>query len=74
MDIFIISGSDDPVTNYSKDVGKLEAMYKKLGVKNVQTKIYDGLRHEILNEDRKEEVMADIVKFFKEDIEHKNVV
>lgn len=66
LGIFIISGSDDPVTNYSKDVGKLEAMYKKLGVKNVQTKIYQGLRHEILNEDSKEEVYKDIVNFFKE--------
>ena len=64
--IFIISGSDDPVTNYSKDVGKLEKMYKGLGVKNVKTKIYQGLRHEILNEDSKEEVYKDVVAFFKE--------
>ena len=74
LDIFIISGSDDPVTNYGKSVGILADMYKKLGVKNVQTKIYQGLRHEILNEDSKEEVYKDIVAFFKEDIEHKNVV
>ena len=74
LDIFIISGSDDPVTGYAKSVGKLQQMYTKLGVKNVQTKVYEGLRHEILNEDRREEVYADVVKFFKEDIEHKNVV
>ena len=66
LGIFVISGSDDPVTNYSKDTYKLFDMYKKLGVKNVQMKVYDGLRHEILNEDRKEEVYKDIVKFFKE--------
>ena len=66
INIFIISGSDDPVTTYGKSVGKLEQMYHKFGVKNVQTKIYQGLRHEILNEDRKEEVAADIAKFFKE--------
>ena len=74
LDIFIISGSNDPVTNYGASVAKLEKMYKGLGVKNVQTKIYEGLRHEILNEDNKEEVYSDIAKFFKEDIEHKNVV
>ena len=72
--IFIISGSDDPVTGYGTSVGKLQEMYTKLGVKNVQTKIYAGLRHEILNEDKKEEVYKDIVNFFKEDIEKKNVV
>ena len=66
LGIFIISGSDDPVTNYSKDVDKLYKMYTKLGVKNVQKKVYQGLRHEILNEDSKEEVYQDIVKFFKE--------
>ena len=74
LDIFIISGADDPVSNYGKSVGKLEKMYKGLGVKNVQTKIYQGMRHEILNEKDRELVYADIVKFFKEDIEHKNVV
>lgn len=74
LDIFIISGSEDPVTNYGKSVGKLEKMYKGLGVKNVQTKIYDGLRHEILNEKDHEEVYQDIVNFFKENIEKKNVV
>lgn len=66
QEILIISGSDDPVTNYSKDVGKLEKEYKGLGVKKVETHIYQGLRHEILNEDSREEVYKDIVKFFNE--------
>ena len=74
LDIFIISGSEDPVTGYAKSVGKLQQMYSKLGVKNVQTKVYQGLRHEILNEDSREEVYKDVVKFFKENIEKKNVV
>lgn len=74
LDIFIISGSEDPVTGYAKSVGKLQQMYLKLGVKNVQTKVYQGLRHEILNEDSREEVYKDVVRFFKENIEKKNVV
>lgn len=74
LDIFIISGSDDPVTNYGKSVGKLKEMYNKLGVKNVTTKIYKGKRHEILNDDGKEQVYEDVLKFFKADIENKNVV
>ena len=65
VNIFIISGAEDPVTTYSKAVGKLKEMYNKYGVKNVETKIYDGLRHEILNEDRKDEVCADVANFFK---------
>ena len=62
--IFIISGKDDPVTNYSKSVGILEKMYHKYGVKDVSTKIYVGMRHEILNEDDKEKVYQDILDFF----------
>ena len=62
--IFIISGKEDPVTNYSKSVGILEKMYHKYGVNDVTTKIYHGMRHEILNEDGKEEVYQDILEFF----------
>ena len=62
--IFIISGSEDPVTNYGKSVQELKNMYEKYGVNNVSTKIYEGYRHEILNEDIKETVYEDIVEFF----------
>lgn len=62
--IFIISGEEDPVTNYGKSVGILKEMYNKYGVSGVDTKIYEGMRHEILNEDRKLEVMEDIYNFF----------
>ena len=74
LDIFIISGEEDPVTNYGKSVGKLQQMYNKLGVKNVETKIYKGMRHEILNENNKQEVYEDIANFFLKDIEKKNIL
>ena len=63
--IFIISGIDDPVTNYSKSVGILEKMYHKYGVKDVSTKIYEGMRHEILNEKDCQIVYKDILEFFE---------
>ena len=49
-------------------------MYKDLNVKNVQTKVYEHMRHEILNEDNREEVYRDVVNFFKQDLEKKNVI
>jgi len=66
LDIFIISGDGDPVTNYSKSVRKLSKMYKRLGVKNVQGKVYPNARHEILNESEeiKKEAYKDIADFF----------
>jgi alpha-beta hydrolase superfamily lysophospholipase len=74
LDIFIISGKDDPVSNYAKDVEKLEKMYKKYKLINVQTKVYEGMRHEILNEVNREEVYKDVVAFFKHELDKKNVV
>ena len=64
VNIFIISGSEDPVTNYGKSVETLTNMYKKYGVNNVEGKVYEGYRHEILNEDIKEEVYKDVLEFF----------
>jgi len=66
IDILIVSGADDPVSSYGKAVKKLEKMYKGLGVRNVQTKIYDHARHEILNENLevREKVYKDIADFY----------
>ena len=38
---------------------------KKAGVKDVEKKIYEGYRHEILNEDIKEDVMNDILRWIE---------
>ena len=66
LPIFIISGSKDPVGKDGKLVVKLYDMYKELGVKNVQMKLYEGARHEILNELCKQEVYDDVVKFIQD--------
>jgi len=62
--IFLITGDEDPVTNYSKATDTLIKMYKDLGVKNVSSKVYPHARHEILFEDCKEEVYKDVLDFF----------
>ena len=62
--IFLITGSDDPVTNYGQCVDQLTAMYHDQGVQDVHGKIYRGLRHEILNEESWEEVAKDVGEFF----------
>ena len=64
QEIFLISGEEDPVTNYGKSVLINEKMYNKHGVKNVFTKVYKNARHEILNEDIYPEVQKDILDFF----------
>ncbi|NLB49018.1 MAG: alpha/beta hydrolase, partial [Erysipelotrichia bacterium] len=45
--ILISSGQDDPVGQYGKGVRWLKNTYEKLGVKNVELKLYPKMRHEI---------------------------
>lgn len=64
--IFVISGRDDPVGNFSKLVLKLTKLYDKLGLKHLKYKIYESARHELLNETNKQEVYQDILNFFED--------
>lgn len=63
LPIFIVSGSCDRVGGNGKLVKKLYRMYLDLGVKNVEMKLYEGGRHEILNELNRSEVYGDIAAF-----------
>ena len=65
LPIFIISGEEDPVTSYSTAVEDLKKRYNKLGIDKVSTKIYEHTRHEILNEKIRDEVIKDVIAFYK---------
>lgn len=57
MPMLIISGKDDPVGGYGKLVDKLYDFYKhKVGVERVEKVLYDGVRHELLNDVSKADV------------------
>nr|WP_237023577.1 prolyl oligopeptidase family serine peptidase [Mycoplasma mycoides] len=60
--ILLLTGSDDPVSHYSKDVIKLNNKLEKLGYDS-KLIIYKDSRHEILNELDKNLVIRDILKF-----------
>ena len=61
--MYLIAGEDDPVGNYGKGVKEVYDRLKATGHKNVQIKLYPGLRHEIHNEKTNAEVYADIADF-----------
>ncbi len=61
--ILIASGEEDPVGQNGKGVKWLEEKYKKLGVKNVELKLYPHMRHEIHNETDHQQVYDDFVNF-----------
>ena len=64
LPILLVSGSEDPVGNYGKGV---EQVYKLLKAQKLkpepQFKLYEGARHEILNDFCRDEVVRDILAF-----------
>lgn len=65
LPILIAVGSADPVSAFAKDAKKLYNFYEELGL-DVNLKIYEGARHELLNETNKTEVYGDVLDFIEE--------
>ena len=62
LPILLLSGADDPVGDYGKGVKIVETRLRKYG-KKVDSKLYQGARHEILNDFTYDDVCDDILKF-----------
>lgn len=66
--LYIISGSDDPVGDYSKGVRAVYEFYKQAGVKDVTLTLVEGGRHEILNETDRAKTYKLIAQWMKKRI------
>lgn len=60
LPVYFVSGADDPVGDCGKAVRKVYGQFKDCGMKDVSIKLYEGDRHEILNETDREQVYEDI--------------
>lgn len=65
LPINFIYGKDDPVGSYGKSIEKLYSIYQKNGIKNLTIKAYPEDRHELFNEDNKEEVEKDLINWIE---------
>lgn len=63
LPVLMMYGSDDPVGNYGKTIKDLFNIYTQNGMTNVEMKVYEGDRHEILNEDDKENVENELISW-----------
>lgn len=63
LPISLIAGDKDPVGNNGKSILKVYEMYKRIGVQNIDYTLYEGYRHEILNEVGKEVVYNDVLQW-----------
>ncbi|MGC9779935.1 MAG: alpha/beta hydrolase [Candidatus Heimdallarchaeota archaeon] len=68
LPIFMVSGSEDSVTNFTKYFMLLFNRYKKHGIKDLNYKIYQDARHETLNDFTRDEAISDIIKFLNDRI------
>ena len=65
LPVLLVSGSEDPVGAFGKGVREV---YDKLLLTehNAKMKLYEGARHEILNDHSRDEVVADLLAFIDE--------
>ena len=64
LPILLVSGHDDPVGDFGKGVELVCAKLQKAG-HPVTCRLYDGYRHEILNDASHDRVVADILDFLQ---------
>lgn len=63
LPILFISGTEDPVGNYGKDVESVYDIYDKAGVSDIEMMLYHDGRHEMLNEIEREGVFEDVYEW-----------
>jgi alpha-beta hydrolase superfamily lysophospholipase len=63
LPILLVSGTQDPLAGGGAAVRQVAQRYREAGVADVEVKLYEGARHEVLNETNRDEVTADIIAF-----------
>lgn len=65
LPVLLVSGAEDPVGDYGKGVEQAYKLYQDAGIEDLQMKLYEGDRHEILNELDREQVYQDLLDWFE---------
>ena len=69
LPVLFVVGSEDPVAGGAASVRALQAGYDEAGVKRVETRVYEGARHELLHEENREEVIDDLLGWMEARLE-----
>lgn len=65
LPVYMVSGTGDPVGGYGRGVRKAYDSLKEAGLENIELKLYEGGRHELMNETNRAEVMQGIYEWLK---------
>ncbi|MBR5259749.1 MAG: lysophospholipase [Eggerthellaceae bacterium] len=69
LPLLYIAGAEDPVGDFGKGVRAAAKLVEDAGVIDVTTIIYEGMRHEVLNERDKERVYAEVASWIRQRVE-----
>ena len=64
--LLFVSGAEDPVGDNGRGVRSAAELARRAGQRHVDMRIYEGMRHEIFNEDDGGRVMADVLSWVEE--------
>lgn len=65
LPLLLINGDQDPIGQYGKGIWKTAVLFQKSGMTNITVLVYEGGRHELLNDTCREEVFAFIGNWLK---------
>lgn len=71
LPLLFVSGAEDPVGDFGRGVRRAACLYLDAGGSDVSVRIYDGMRHEILNEGGRGRVFRDVATWLEEHGERK---
>jgi alpha-beta hydrolase superfamily lysophospholipase len=65
LPLLFIAGAEDPVGENGEGVRRAVAQYQQAGVEQITLKLYEGMRHEVLNEVDRKVVYKDIADWIR---------
>ncbi|TFG80105.1 MAG: alpha/beta fold hydrolase [Spirochaetales bacterium] len=65
LPVLLFTGSDDPLGGSSGGMMALHEKYRSLGIRDLTVRLYEGARHETLNEINRGDVTADLLAWLE---------
>lgn len=72
MPVLFVAGEMDPVTGGKKGLESSAGLLHDAGYQDIETRVFKGLRHEILNEKEKAQVYSEILSWIQRKILNEN--
>ncbi len=66
LPVYVMGGEEDPVNNKLAGIRKLRRAFDEAGMRSVTVRLYQGARHELLNETNREEVTRDLLEWLNQ--------